>query len=97
MKKLKEPENVHEALRRTKVLFYGGFVLLLVSVFVMEFAQSLAVALLLDIVGILMLVWGWLYGKERCVCPHCGHSLYVSGFRIPSKMPNYCPHCGEGL
>ena len=95
--KLEKTKNVHEALRRTKILFYSGTGLLIASVFVIEFLQSLPIVLLMDIVSILMLVFGWIYGKENCVCPHCGHSLYVSGFRIPGSIPNYCPQCGERL
>ena len=100
MRERKVPAGVHEALVRTKWIFFTGMVVLLAGLIVLTvvtFGVLKLTGVVLAAGGVVLLFQGWGYGREYCVCPHCGHSLYVSGVRIPDKIPNYCPHCGEGL
>ena len=89
---------MRQALKRANILFGCGFGCLLLACLVGEAREDAALlCLLLALAGVALMVAGWTYGKIRCVCPRCGHSLYTSGIRMPSKIPNFCPHCGEEL
>ena len=80
------------------MLFIGGFGCALLACLVGKAREdSTLFGLLLVLAGVALMIGGWTHGKIRCVCPRCGRSLYESGFRMPTKLPNYCPECGQEL
>ena len=89
---------MRQALKRANILFFSGFGCALLGALIAQARPNgTLVCLLLVLVGVALMILGWTHGKIHCVCPRCGHSLYESGFRMPSKIPNYCPQCGEEL
>ena len=85
-------------LKRAHILFHSGFgCVLLGGLIVRAGSDRIVLCVLLLLAGAALMIWGWTYGKLRCVCPRCGHSLYESGVRMPNRIPNYCPQCGEEL
>ena len=89
---------MRQALKRANLLFFCGFgCMLLGSLLAKGMENGVLPCLLLLLAGVALMIGGWTHGKVRCVCPRCGRSLYESGFRMPTKLPNYCPECGQEL
>ena len=87
-----------QALKRAQILFHSGFGCMLLSgLMARAEVDHIILCVLLLLAGAVLMIWGWTYGKLRCVCPRCGCSLYESGVRMPSRLPNFCPRCGQEL
>lgn len=93
--KEKKPMSANYALAVTKLCFWGGFVLMMLS---LAIGQA-ALEILMDIVaalGFVVMMGGLIFGYANVCCPYCGKSLMLGG-RIPSHLPDYCPGCGNAL
>lgn len=86
--------DCHLALKVANILFYGGFVLLILGICVGSVGNSDVLSAVFGIPGIVGvaagLVWDWLYVR----CPRCGASL-TRGRSVPTWLPKHCPECGE--
>ena len=81
-----------EAHRKSEIAMLGGTAAAVVGVLVLTcwgFASFPLLAL-----GIFVVIWGFIYAHQHCVCSSCGSFLGES-FRVPSKLPDFCPHCGQ--
>lgn len=96
--KEKKPMSANYALGITKLLFYGGFAMMLVEMTIVTVVQIASSPLFYVLFGasLLCLFGGWLFGLAFVRCPHCGKSLMLGG-RMPSRLPDYCPGCGNAL
>ena len=90
--KEKKPMSAHQALSITKLLFYGGFGLIMLSLA----TSSSWIMYVLGIPGCIGLFGGLIFGYCKVRCPYCGKSLMLGG-RMPSHLPDYCPGCGNAL
>ena len=89
--------DCHCLLKRTKQLVYGGWVVMLLSVFAGASAEHVRSMVIYPILaGFLVSVVALGYGLYAIKCPHCRKRL-MSGAKIPKELPRECPYCGEQL
>lgn len=91
---MKWTKDCHQALRVTHILFYGGFVLMLLGACAAAEAASDALLAGFAITGIIGVVAGLVWGCLYVRCPGCGASLMLGG-RVPNHLPKHCPECGR--
>ena len=90
-----EPMGVCKALTITKILFWSGMGLMLLSLAIMSIADDAgAWTQGLAFLGLLVCFGGIGFGFCKVRCPYCGKSLMAGG-RIPGSIPNFCPECGK--
>ena len=90
-------QDCHRLLKRTKQLVYGGWLVMLVSIFAGTSSESIRGVMFYPIMaGFLISVVALGYGLYTIKCPNCRTRL-MSGTKIPKELPEVCPHCGEQL
>ncbi|WP_298022687.1 hypothetical protein [uncultured Dysosmobacter sp.] len=74
MKNMKKKPDCHQALRVTNLLFWSGFVLLILSIAVSGTADSVVLPGVLAILGVTSMTAGLVCGFLYVKCPSCGES-----------------------
>lgn len=93
---MKERMDCHLALKVTHILFYGGFVLMLLGLCVGAGVNSDVLLAVFGITGAVGIVGGLIFGYLYVRCPACGTSLMLGG-RVPTHLPKHCPECGAAI
>lgn len=89
--------DCHRALKLTKKLVYGGWVVMLLCMYLGTSVENFRNIAIFPIVGaFLVSVAGLFMGLRAIKCPHCGKSL-TSGAKLPKELPEICPYCREWL
>lgn len=89
--------DCYRAMKITKTLVYGGWLVMMVSIFAgysIEGVRSVVIYPIL--ISFLVSALGLFCGLRLIKCPHCRRSL-MSGAKIPKELPEFCPGCGERL
>ena len=89
--------DCHRALKLTKKLVYGGWVVMLLSMYLGSSVESFRSVVIFPILaGFLVSAAGLFWGLRALKCPHCNKSL-TSGAKLPKELPEVCPFCREQL
>ena len=92
-----EDMDCKQILQVVNVVFYGGFLVLMLALLLLYFSEEISVLLtVLAVLGGASCFGGVLLAYTRLRCPFCGASLMLGG-RIPTHIPNFCPECGKPL
>ena len=95
MKEKKDKTKLGKILGASYGLCIGGVVLLALGCGI-QHRWNTTFGLAMAVLGLAVLISGFVLAGARLRCPYCDASLLQRG-RLPFEVPNFCPNCGKPL